>query len=51
MTDTDAPDKPQLENPDGDREKHRVSGDSVIAKIKELIREGNVRHVIIKNEW
>ena len=50
MTDTDAPDEPQLENPDGDREKHRVSGDSVSAKIKELIREGNVRHVVIKNE-
>ena len=50
MTDTDAPDEPQLENPEDGREKHRVSGDSVIAKIKELIREGNVRHVVIKNE-
>ena len=46
MTDTDAPDEPQLKNPDGDREKHRVSGDSVIAKIKELIREGNVLSLI-----
>jgi len=49
MTDTDAPDEPQLENPEGRREKHRVSGDSVVGKIKELIREGNVRHVVIKN--
>ena len=50
MTDTDAPDAPQLEDPECRREKHRVSGDSVIGKIKELIREGNVRHVVIKNE-
>jgi len=32
------------------RESHRVSGDRVIAKIKELIHEGNVRRIIIKNE-
>lgn len=32
------------------REEHRVKGDRVIAKIKELIHEGNVRHVVIKNE-
>lgn len=35
---------------DGGREKHTVSGDRVIEKIRELIREGNVRHVVIKNE-
>jgi CBS domain-containing protein len=27
-----------------------VSGDQVVAKVKELIREGNVRRLIIKNE-
>lgn len=27
-----------------------MKGDRVIAKIKELIHEGNVRHVVIKNE-
>lgn len=32
------------------REEHRVTGDRVIGKIKELIHEGNVRHVVIKNE-
>ena len=32
------------------REEHRVSGDKVIGKIKELIHQGNVRRIIIKNE-
>ena len=32
------------------REKHNVSGDKVIGKIKELIHQGNVRRIIIKNE-
>ena len=50
MTDTGAPDDRLIENPAGDREKHKVSGDRVIAKIKELIHEGNVRHVVIKND-
>ncbi len=50
MTDTGAPDDRQIENPAGDREKHNVSGDRVVAKIKELLHEGNVRHVVIKNE-
>jgi Flp pilus assembly pilin Flp len=27
-----------------------VSGDQVVAKVKELVREGNVRRLIIKNE-
>jgi hypothetical protein len=31
-------------------EEFRVSGEEVLAKIKELIREGNVRRVAIKNE-
>ena len=50
MTDTGAPDERQIENPERDREKHKVSGDRVIAKIKELLHEGNVRHVVIKND-
>lgn len=33
-----------------ERERHRVRGEDVIAKIKEIVREGNVRHVVIKNE-
>ncbi len=32
------------------REEHKVSGDKVIGKIKELIHQGNVRRIIIKNE-
>jgi Flp pilus assembly pilin Flp len=27
-----------------------VSGDEVVAKVKELIHEGNIRRIIIKNE-
>jgi hypothetical protein len=32
------------------REEHRVRGDQLVAKIKELIHEGNVRRITIKNE-
>lgn len=32
------------------REQHDVKGEDVIGRIKELVREGNVRHVVIKNE-
>jgi len=32
------------------REKYKVAGDKVVSTIKELIHEGNVRHVVIKNE-
>lgn len=31
-------------------EEHQVKGDSLIAKIKELIHEGNITRVIIKND-
>ena len=31
-------------------EEFRIQGDMIIAKIKELVREGNVRRIIIKNE-
>jgi hypothetical protein len=31
-------------------EEFRVTGEEVIAKVKELVREGNVRHIVIKNE-
>ena len=31
-------------------EEFQVRGDEIIAKIKELIREGNIRRVILKNE-
>lgn len=32
------------------REEFRVNGNEVVKKIKELIREGNARRIIIKNE-
>ena len=32
------------------RERYKVSGDGVVAKLKEILHEGNVRHVVIKNE-
>lgn len=31
-------------------EEIHVSGEELISKIKELVHEGNIRHVIIKNE-
>ncbi len=31
-------------------EEFRVSGDAVISKIKEIIHEGNVRRIILKDE-
>lgn len=32
------------------KEEFKVSGEDVIKKVKELIREGNIRRIIIKNE-
>jgi Domain of unknown function (DUF4342) len=31
-------------------EEFTLNGDEVIAKVKELVREGNIRRIIIKNE-
>ena len=47
---TDAPNDPQAEDTPEGREKYKVAGDKVVSTIKELIREGNVRHVVIKND-
>ncbi len=32
------------------KEEFKVSGEEVVAKIKQIIKEGNVRRIIIKNE-
>lgn len=32
------------------REEYKVHGEKIVAKIKELVHEGNVRHVVIKND-
>jgi len=31
-------------------EEHRVRGDDLVAKVKEIIHEGNVRRIIIKDD-
>jgi len=31
-------------------EEHHVSGDRLVAKVKELVHEGNIRRITIKNE-
>lgn len=34
----------------GGTEEHRVSGEGLVAKVKELIHQGNVRRIIVKND-
>lgn len=34
----------------GATEEHRVSGEGLVAKVKELIHQGNVRRIIVKND-
>lgn len=34
----------------GPREEFKLDGSQVVAKIKELIHEGNIRRIILKNE-
>jgi len=34
----------------GRRERYRVAGEKLLTKVKELIREGNVRRITIKND-
>ncbi|MFV1987479.1 MAG: DUF4342 domain-containing protein [Gemmatimonadota bacterium] len=31
-------------------EEHKVKGDNLVAKVKELIREGNIRRITIRND-
>ena len=31
-------------------EEYKVDGDQVVAKVKQLVREGNVRRIVLKNE-
>ena len=32
------------------REAHKVRGEKIVEKVKDLLHEGNVRHVVIKND-
>jgi len=55
MVETTAPPERQIEEhtsePKSRRKEHKgIRGDRIVAKIKELIYEGNVRHVVIKND-
>jgi hypothetical protein len=42
--------------PEGDtqrghsRERYRVAGEKLLSKVKELLQEGNIRRIIIKND-
>ena len=47
---TDTSNDPQADDAPEGREKYKVAGDKVVSTIKELIHEGNVRHVVIKND-
>jgi hypothetical protein len=38
------------ENEKSSHESFKVSGDEILSKVKEIIKEGNARRIIIKNE-
>ena len=38
------------EDREAKREKYRVAGEKLLEKVKELVHEGNVRRLVIKNE-
>ena len=34
----------------GNTEEHKVSGEGLVARVKELIHQGNIRRIIVKND-
>jgi len=38
------------QNEKSNHESFKVSGDEILSKVKEIIKEGNARRIIIKNE-
>ena len=34
----------------GNTEEHKVSGEGLVARVKELVHQGNIRRIIIKND-
>jgi Domain of unknown function (DUF4342) len=38
------------QNEKSNRESFKVSGDEILSKVKEIIKDGNARRIIIKNE-
>lgn len=47
ITDESSPDRPRAKVAFEDI---KIEGDKLVAKIKEIVKEGNVRRIIIKNE-
>ncbi len=35
---------------EGKRERYRVAGEKLLSKVKELLQEGNIRRITIKND-
>ena len=54
MVETAAPPERQIEQHTSGsktrREQYKVRGEKVVAKLKELLHEGNVRHIVIKSD-
>ncbi len=54
MVETAAPPERQIEErtsgSETRREEYKVRGERIVSKIKELLHEGNVRHIVIKND-
>jgi len=46
----DAPQTPKTPKEEVRTEEFQITGDKLITKIKELLHEGNVRRIVIKNE-
>ncbi len=34
----------------GSTEEHKVSGEGLVARVKELVHQGNIRRIIVKND-
>ncbi len=34
----------------GNTEEHRVSGEGLVGRVKELVHQGNIRRIIVKND-
>lgn len=54
MTETNTPPERQIGDPGSEsrtrRDAYKVRGEKIVEKVKELLHEGNVRHVVIKND-
>ena len=47
---TDLPARTTMADEEIKTEEHRVAGEGLVAKIKELIHQGNIRRIIVKND-